>query len=580
MKLPRAAPLLALGAVAAILVGVRLASAYGAVPNRFSFGWDAARRAMLNLEAATALRRGALMDLFWHLAGPETWPTLRMVFAAPLLALTGPSLAAESGLSIGFYALLFPALALAVHQLSPSRWSAALIFAVAALALATHHGLLAYSTTGMIEPLAALTTLMATTVWMVQRCSPRARVWPLALAGNLVFHTKWQYGLILAAATLLSEAGALSRDERRRALAGLAEVAGASRRHATTWVALALVAATGLSGFAIGRSGGLEFTVAGLRVTARSPDGPIFWCAFFAFYGALLELWRGRTVLTEAVPRRLRSLFAWLVVPMGAWILVPFTWRLRTLLFTATSYDSHVTVAPGPFTGIAFYFHSFWEESYGPFGRAGLATGLAILLLFALRDAGVRRRLVPIFAISILELLVLGVASHKNLQSRFLLNLAPLLAMMVAAGLCALPRWPRLAAALLLLGLFGVEAFQVWRGPELVPLLSRGFSSPDVPEACLPLARALPFEGGDFMNATGDGWRQDCSLAFLMEAVRRRVNIDVYAAAPAPNSSEVIYLSEGCGTADPALASWSQSGREVRSGPLCARLYRRAERDR
>ena len=51
----RKLPLVA-GAGVALAVGLRLRSVLGDVPNRHALGWDSARRAMLNVEAADALR--------------------------------------------------------------------------------------------------------------------------------------------------------------------------------------------------------------------------------------------------------------------------------------------------------------------------------------------------------------------------------------------------------------------------------------------------------------------------------------------------------------------------------------------
>src|SRR5262245_47858085 len=78
-------------AALALTVGIALAlsRAYPEIGNRLSFGWDAARRAMLDVAAADALRQGNVLEFLGHVLGPATWPTLRLTVAAPLAALLG-----------------------------------------------------------------------------------------------------------------------------------------------------------------------------------------------------------------------------------------------------------------------------------------------------------------------------------------------------------------------------------------------------------------------------------------------------------------------------------------------------------
>ena len=64
--------MVALGAV------VRLASVLPEVPNRHALTYDAARRAMVSMDAADAIRRVDVARLAWDVAGPEQWPTFRL----------------------------------------------------------------------------------------------------------------------------------------------------------------------------------------------------------------------------------------------------------------------------------------------------------------------------------------------------------------------------------------------------------------------------------------------------------------------------------------------------------------------
>ena len=89
-----------LGLVAALLVTLRLAAALPEVPNRHAFTYDASRRAMVDVDAADALRRGDLGRVLWDVAGPEQWPTLRLLVAAPAHVLAGPARALEVELCV------------------------------------------------------------------------------------------------------------------------------------------------------------------------------------------------------------------------------------------------------------------------------------------------------------------------------------------------------------------------------------------------------------------------------------------------------------------------------------------------
>ena len=102
------------GLILAALVTRSLWAALPRVQNRGAFGWDSARRALLDLDAADALRQLDPLSFLWLLVGPETWPTLRLAIAAPLHAAFGPdrAFAVEHGLSIACYAAVVVGVAL------------------------------------------------------------------------------------------------------------------------------------------------------------------------------------------------------------------------------------------------------------------------------------------------------------------------------------------------------------------------------------------------------------------------------------------------------------------------------------
>lgn len=88
-SLRAALPVLA-GLAVAVGIALRLASVLPEVPNWHAFTYDAARRAMVDVDAADALRQGRPADFLFYVGGPEGWPTLRLVVAAPAHALSGP----------------------------------------------------------------------------------------------------------------------------------------------------------------------------------------------------------------------------------------------------------------------------------------------------------------------------------------------------------------------------------------------------------------------------------------------------------------------------------------------------------
>jgi hypothetical protein len=574
-RLEQRLALLASLAVAA-LAAWRLWEAYPRIENRLSFGWDAARRAVLNLEAAEALRGLHPLDLLRLLAGPETWPTLRMLFAAPALAFTGPSPAVESAVTVLHYALLLVAVAWAARVLVPREPLAAV--AVAALVTAAHAGLLGYAATGMLEVLSALCTAAALAAWLrFREGGPDARVWPLALLGNCLFHAKWQHGLLFAAAALAVEAGSLPREARRAALSALGRSLVRVLRRRTAQGLLLAVAALALLAIAASLTGGWELRLAGQEVRLRDAAGPSFWAAFLLFYGAALGAWGERAALRDGIPRPLRALAVWLAGPMVAWTLVPFTWRLRTILFTAAGYQSHVVVPPGPLGGLRFYLSALLRDGYDRPARAAVALGLAAALTAAVRVPAARRRLAPLLALAGLELCALGLGSRANFQARFALNLVPVVALLCAAPLQLLPGLGRLALSLPLVALLAASAGALWSGARLPKALEPGFAAVAVQNACVTLSGLVPPVRGALVNGAPDPWRQDCAMDLFFEARKQGIRLDVHRGRPRRGDSEALDLSVGCRPPPPELAGFEPAGPPAEVGELCAQRYERRD---
>ncbi len=553
-------PALAAAAIA-LAAAAALARAWPLVPNRRAFGWDAALRTVSDLDAAS----GPLRFLV-RLLGPEVWPTLRLAAAAPMLALGAPPLPAEAALSIAASAATFLLLGLAAARGARGAAGALAAVAVAAGALAANRAFTAWAGSPMLEAQSALLTLAATVAWMrLREGGPEARVWPVALAGNLLFHTKFQYGLIFAIAVLATEAALLPAGARARAAGALlAEGRGWLRRPAA-WLLLAGVAATAAAAWAVDRTGGVAFRVGPVPISVRRAAGPAFWSSFLAFYGLLLGLWRSRAALREAIPARLRGLFAWLAVPMGAWLLVPFAWRLRMLVYTAATFEV-AAPPPGPLAGLAFYPAVMARDWYRPAALAAVAAGLLLAGRAAARDPVLRRRLAAPAALVAVELLALGLGARHNFQPRFAVNLAPVVALAAAAAFPAAGRLGTAGGALLA-ALLAAAALPAWRPGPLAATLTRGYGDPGVAAACEALARDLPLRDATLVADLDEERLKDCVLQVQLQAFRRRVRVAEWAPGR-PLSGEVIQLTDRCDAPAPVTGPRL----ERREGPLCLRI--------
>lgn len=560
---PRPAPPAgaALAAVLALAAGIALARAWPLVPNRVAFGWDAALRTVSDLDAAT----GPLRFLV-RLLGPEVWPTLRLAVAAPLLALGAPPLPAEAALSIAASAATFLLLGLAAARGGRGAAGGVAAVAVAALALAANRAFTAWAGSPMLEAQSALFTLAATVAWMrLREAGPEARVWPVALAGNLLFHTKFQYGLIFAIAVLAGEAALLPPEDRARAAGALAAEARGWLRRPAAWLLLAAVAGTAALAWAVDRTGGVAFRVGPVPVSVRRAAGPAFWSAFLAFYGVLAGLWRSRLPLRAAVPARLRALLAWLAVPMGAWLLVPFAWRLRMLVYTAATFEV-AAPPPGPLAGLVFYPAAMARGWYRPAALAAVAAGLLLAGWAAARDRALRARLAAPAALAAVELLALGLGARHNFQPRFAVNLAPVVALVAAAGLPALGRL-RAAGGLVLATLLAAAAIPAWRPGPLAATLSRGYGDPRVAEACEALTRDLPLRDATLVADLDEDRLKDCVLRVQLQAFRQRVRVVEWEPG-GPLSGEVVQLTDRCDAPAPV----AHPRLERHDGPLCLRI--------
>jgi hypothetical protein len=534
----------AVGLVLAGVVGLRLGSVLPEVPNRHAPLYDAARRTMDDMDAADALRGPAPWTYAVHLLGRQTWPTLRMALAAPVHALAGPprALAVELGVSLAFTAALFLALACCARAYAGSTTGALGVLAIATPLLLENRDLLQQAVNGMLEVPEALWTLAAASAWMVSRDSRATRPWGTVVAGQLLFHTKFQVGLMFAVAVLVVEGleaggwralprvgGALVRELRRPTSIVLG-------------IALALCAALA---FQVVARGGLEGdSILGFHYSLRTARMPIWLSALTLFAVVQLAVWRARDSLRTLLSPRVRFFWAWLFTPMAAWLLVPYVWRLEVLL-DSVRFDSHQAPSGGLWDRLTFYPRAAWEGWFAP-GMGWLVPGLlGATGMAAWRSPFVRRLVVPFGAMAAVELALLVGLSQGNFQPRLTVNLAPLLALAAGAWVPVVPR-PRLRAALAV----GVSALLVagawpgWRRPALAATLSQGFEARENGDDCRGAASAFPLQHAVLINETAAARVQVCNLWVKLLARQRGADVWVRAHGTRPGPHEVLVLTE------------------------------------
>lgn len=562
---------IAVGALAAIGVCIELAAALPQVENRHALTYDASRRALLDVDAADALRRLDLARLSWDVAGPEQWPTLRLLVAAPAHAIAGPvrALGVELGVSIAFMGLLVFALALSATVLAAGRAEALALFAISCPLLLGNRDLLEHAANGMLEVPEALFTLGATVAWIHAREAGSARPWSLALLGNALFHVKFQHGLFLAAAVLVTEtlgAGGLRRLE---AVAG--SVLGALRRPSGLAVLVLGLGATLLAAWLV-HTGGVHTIVLDQAVSLGRPRVVRWLAAVTLFAFVSVAFLADRSWLAAVLPRRLRFAWVWLLTPMVLWLLVPFTWRLETLV-TSTTFDAG-TVPLGLVPRLLFYPRAAWAGWF-PSGAPWIALALVgLTVLAAVRSPWLLARLLPIGAVVGIELAALALLAGRNFQPRLSVNLAPLVALVAALWVPELRRpWLQAVLAGVTSAVLLVAVLPGWRRAPLAEVTGRGFESREKGDACREVARALPLSSGELVNETRPSYLQLCNLWVKLLARERGARVLVRERWRGPEPRTVLLLTDGTQPPGPRTG-FTPLGAEATSGVVHGALYR------
>jgi hypothetical protein len=291
--------------------------------------------------------------------------------------------------------------------------------------------------------------------------------------------------------------------------------------------------------------------------------------AAFGFVSAAFATDRER--LGAALPARLRFAWAWLLSPMVVWLLLPFTWRLETLV-ASTTYEAALEQL-GLLERLAYYARAAWTGWFPPGGQ-----WIALALLGGTTAAArvsprVRAQLSPIGAVVGLELVLLTFFAGRNFQPRFSVNLAPLVALAATLWIPVVP------SPSVRMGLAGVAAAALlalvlpgWRAPALAATLARGFESRDKGDACRGIARALPLSRGELVNETHPSWLQLCNLWVKLLARERGDQVLVRERWTGAGEHRILLLVDG--TQPPGdRTGWKPLGAEVQVGTVRGQLF-------
>ena len=490
-----------LGLAAGVLVTLRLAAVLPEVPNRHAFTYDSSRRALVDVDAADALRRQDLGRLLWDVAGPEQWPTLRLLVAAPAHALAGPAraLGVELGVSVAFVGLLVLALALSATALAGGPGEALALFAISCPLLLGNRDLLEHAANGMLEVPEAVFTLGATVASIHAREVGSARPWGLALLGNALFHVKFQYGLFLTAAVLLTET--LGPGGLRRLGAIARSLAGAARR---PWglAVLALGLGTTLLGAWLVHTGGVQNCHPRPGGAPRTAPGRPLVRRGDPLRVRLARVPCGPGLARSPAPPAAALRLGLAAHPDGA--LAP---RALQLAARDAGDEHHLRRRDGrprPRAPVVVLSRAAWMGWFPPEIAWVAIALLGMTLLAALPlHPGCAPSCVPIGAVVTVELAALAFLSGRNFQPRLSVNLAPLVALVAALWAPEIRRpWLRAVLAGATSTVLLVAVLPGWRRAPLASVVGRGFEAGRTATPAGRLARALPLSSGELVNET------------------------------------------------------------------------------
>jgi hypothetical protein len=112
----------------------------------------------------------------------------------------------------------------------------------------------------------------------------------------------------------------------------------------------------------------------------------------------------------------------------------------------------------------------------------------------------------------------------------------------------------------------------LWRGPELVATLSRGFESAANGDACREVARAVPISRGVLVNETAPARFETCALWVKLFARERGAQVLIREPWTRGGRHEVLLLEDGTVPAG-LRTGLVPLGGEARHGPVRGERY-------
>src|SRR5262249_46880902 len=350
-------------------------------------------------------------------------------------------------------------LGLAARCVAPSSGQAIGVLAMATLTLLGNRDLFERAVNATLEvPLAVFTLAMAA-AWLASRSSRTFRPWGVVVFGIGLFLVRFEYGLMLGLAVLLVEASDAGLVRPPRAVL-YALLRGA--RSPPRLAFLALTATVLLAGWWVERGGGLSAPIFGQEVSLHGLRGLLAFGALLLLVFVELAFWQERVWMAAEIPRRARFLWNWLLAPMIALTLVPFTARFQVLAAEMSFQGDQLR--PGAvldrFLGLSRAALAAW---FSTDGRWFVVAMLGASLVASWRSVAARRVLVPLGALIVFQVTVLAILEHGNVQGRLILNLAPLVALAAVAWVPAVPRVPRALLSISLSTLLLWAVLPLWR---------------------------------------------------------------------------------------------------------------------
>lgn len=358
------------------------------------------------------LATGQLHRLLWDLWQQGYWPPMHSLYQIPFYLVLG------GGRTSGLWssAAAFVLLGVTGSALLWRQWKRdALVPAALFLSLLISSPfLLAYGTVAMSEvpgALAQLLVLLCFVAWHRRPAPSNARLFAVSL--TVLFFVKYNYFLLLAVPMAIHEWLEATRGR------------GASQRATDAWRWAGRVLATpagvmlALYGgllLLVVASGGLEFHVAGRRVSIRTIGNS----GHVVLYLLLARLWylhrRGRIdwARTAAADPRVRPLLLWFAVPVVIWLASPYPNHLRdfaNLVFNRPAGE------PTAGAGIATYLDALWTSYvYSPWVLVAVTVAFgAAAVRYAVQPPVMRVLIIAI------PLQLVAVALHQTRDPRYLL---------------------------------------------------------------------------------------------------------------------------------------------------------------